>query len=71
MSELRIERTGKVVSIASSEFRVYFPDGTEETFWSPVWHDWDEQTENNEAWKHAQEMWDRKKKKKSNIFRIG
>ena len=37
--EIQIERTGEIFSIASSEFRVTYPDGHVGTIWSPPWHE--------------------------------
>ena len=39
---IRIERTGEVFSFASTEYRVFYPDGTEWRLWSPPWHEMDD-----------------------------
>lgn len=45
----RIERTGNVYSIASTEYRVTYPDGHVGTIWSPPWHDLDDDEEDAAA----------------------
>ncbi len=52
-----VERTGNARYIASSEFRVTYPDGYVGILWSPPWHEWDEATEEHEAMEHAKRLW--------------
>jgi hypothetical protein len=57
---IRVERTGDTWGIASSEFRVTWPDGTTETVWSSVWHNWDRRHESKHAYKWAVREWQRR-----------
>ncbi len=56
---IAVKRTGRVKGIASSEFEITFPDGTKSAIWSPIWHDWDKQTESEQAYLQALKMWER------------
>jgi hypothetical protein len=56
--KLKVERTGRQYSIASSEFLVTFPDGTTQTIWSPVWNDYTEKEEDLYALEYAKHLWD-------------
>lgn len=51
--EVRIERTGRTYSYASSEFRVHYPDGSEGYIWSSPWHEDDPQEEEIKAMRYA------------------
>jgi len=57
MNNIIISRTGGQFSVASSEYLVIFPDGTQMTFWSPPWHPWTEEEEDKEALLYAEELW--------------
>jgi hypothetical protein len=54
---IQIERTGRGYSIASSEYKVVFPDNTSQTIWSPPWNDYTEQEEDEHALEYASELW--------------
>lgn len=41
----KMERTGNIFSISSSEFLVTFDDGSTMKVWSPPWHENDPETE--------------------------
>lgn len=49
MSEIKIERTGEIFSMASSQFRVTYPDGHVGMIWSPPWHELNEEDEMKRA----------------------
>lgn len=57
MTAITVERTGNAYSIAASEFRVTFPNGYQETMWSPPWHQYGPETEEAGALKAAGERW--------------
>lgn len=57
---LKVERTGRIYSIASSEFLATFPDGTTNTFWSPPWHEWEAKSEERRAYLQALKHWNEK-----------
>lgn len=57
MDEIKIERTGNVHSIASSEFKVTYPDGHTGTLWSPPWHEMTEEEESAAAMGEARKRW--------------
>lgn len=59
----KLERTGKVYSIASSEFMITYEDDTTETIWSPPWHDMSEKEEYDLALEKAREIAKTRKKK--------
>ena len=54
---IKISRTGRQYSIASSEFLVTYPDGSTELIWSTPWHEWTEEQESIEAYKEASKHW--------------
>lgn len=54
---ITVERTGNAHSIASSEFRITYPNGHTETIWSPPWNDYGPETEEAGALKAAGERW--------------
>lgn len=54
----RIKRTGNVYSIASTEYRVTYPDGHVGTIWSPPWHDLDDDDEDAAALKAARKFFE-------------
>ncbi len=54
---IKVERTGKIYSIASSEYLVTFPDGTQQTIWSSPWNNYTEDEEDAEALKYAENLW--------------
>lgn len=58
-------------SIASSQYRVTFPDGKHDFFWSPVWHELDEREEDEQARTFAERMWIecRKQQIQADLFR--
>lgn len=56
--EIRVERTGEIFSIASSQFRVTYPDGHVGTIWSPPWHELDDAAEEAAARAKAAEWFD-------------
>lgn len=49
-----LERTGKIFSFASTEYRVTYPDGHVGVIWSPPWHELDDDEEDSEALKTVQ-----------------
>jgi len=55
--EVSVRRTGRLYSIASSEFEATFPDGTTLLFWSPPWHEWDGEQEERNAIEYARSEW--------------
>ena len=57
MGEIRVERTGAQYSMASSEYRVTFPDGTTMTIWSPPWHEMAPDEEDERAMDEARRLW--------------
>ena len=59
--KIKIEKTGRAFSIASNEFIATFPDGTQETFWSPIWHDFTEEEETDKAIEYAIRLWENRK----------
>jgi hypothetical protein len=54
---ITVERTGRAFSLASSEFRVTYPDGHVGTLWSPPWHEMTDSEEEAEALRVATEKW--------------
>jgi hypothetical protein len=52
-----VERTGKVFGMASSEYRVTYPDGHVGTVWSPPWHELDDEQEDAAALDFARSLW--------------
>ncbi|NCX55912.1 MAG: hypothetical protein EBW87_01745 [Burkholderiaceae bacterium] len=66
MNDVCVSRTGNVFSIASSEFKAEFPDGTSIVFWSPPWHEWSVDEEDRRALEFARGEWDRKNVVKQN-----
>lgn len=55
---IKIERTGRVFSIASTEYTVTYPDGSkQESVWSPPWHDWDDEEEDARTLLWAAQKW--------------
>jgi hypothetical protein len=60
MKNLKVERTGRQYSIASSEYLITFPDGTQETIWSPPWHEYTEEEEDKRTLYHAMCLWEDK-----------
>lgn len=59
---LKVERTGKIYSIASSEFLATYPDGSTMTFWSPPFHEWDARCESRRAYLQALKHWNEQEK---------
>lgn len=57
VAALKLERTGNVFGIASTEYKVTFPDGTTQSIWSPPWHELDDDEEDAEALKYAERLW--------------
>lgn len=56
-SELTLQRTGNIFSIAATEYRVTYPDGHEGTVWSPPWNEWDDPEEDARASTYAAGQW--------------
>lgn len=54
---LTIEKTGNIFSIAASEYKVTFPDGSTQTLWSPPWHEFDPEVEDAGALKQTAIIW--------------
>ena len=54
---VEVRRTGRVYSIASSEFRVTYPDGSEGVVWSPPWHEMTPAEEESEARQYAMKLY--------------
>lgn len=52
-----VRRTGRVYSIASSEFSVTYPDGSEGTLWSPPWHEMTPAEEDSAALQTAMKLY--------------
>jgi hypothetical protein len=52
----KVERTGNIFSIASSEFRVTYPDGHIGSVWSPPWHNMPPEEEEAAAVRYAKEL---------------
>lgn len=52
-----VRRTGRVYSIASSEFAVTYPDGSEGVIWSPPWHKMTPAEEESEARQYAMKLY--------------
>lgn len=67
--EIRVERTGRGYSIASSEYLVTFPDGTTQTIWSPPWNDFTPEEEDKCALEYAKQLWKEKEKMDNKILR--
>jgi hypothetical protein len=67
--KLKVERTGKQFSIASSEFLITFPDGTTETIWSPVWNEYTEEQLDKAAKFRAEWLWNERKPYKFHVCR--
>lgn len=58
LNDMKVERTGNTYSIASKEYLVTFPDGTQQTIWSPPWNSYDnEKDEDDAALEYAVEIW--------------
>ena len=55
--EIKIERTGNIFSIASSEYLVTFPNGDKTRIWSPPWHEKTPEDEDAGALEYAKELW--------------
>lgn len=60
MSEIRVERTGNYGQWASKEFLATFPDGTTETLWSPLDHEYTIAQEEAKALEFAKYLWETK-----------
>ena len=56
-NDIKVERTGRQYSVASSEFLVTFPDGKTMTIWSPPWHELTVKGEEIRALQEAQKIW--------------
>jgi len=52
-----VQRTGRVYSIASSEFSVTYPDGSEGMVWSPPWHEMTPAEEESSARQYAMKLY--------------
>jgi hypothetical protein len=63
--KISVQRTGEVKGPASSEYLVRFPDNTTMTIWSPVWHDWTNDEEDEKALKFAKTTWYNRQNKDS------
>lgn len=67
MSEITIQRTGRIYSFAGVEFLVKFPNGDIVSIWSPPWAsevDEDGSPRQDEAaMNFAQQLWDKKQYK--------
>lgn len=57
MTQLTVTRTGNVFSIASSEFSVTYPDGSEGVIWSPPWHEMTPAEEESSARQYAMKLY--------------
>lgn len=57
MTQLTVTRTGNVFSIASSEFNVTYPDGSEGVIWSPLWHEMTPAEEESAARQYAMKLY--------------
>ena len=55
--DIKIIRTGRVVSIAGSQFLVTFPNGDQISLWSPPWHEMDQDEEYKGAVTEASQLW--------------
>lgn len=55
--DIIIQRTGKVFSIASSEFEVTYPDGVVGKIWSPPWHEMSPKEEEIAGKNYAEELY--------------
>jgi hypothetical protein len=58
LSDIKIQRTGKVYSIAASEYLITFPNGFQQTIWSPPWNDFTEKEEDDHALEYAEMLWE-------------
>jgi hypothetical protein len=54
--DIKIERTGNIYGIASTEYRVTYPDGYIGSLWSPPWHELDDKEEDEAALKEAKRL---------------
>ena len=52
-----VRRTGRVYSIASNEFSVTYPDGSEGVVWSPPWHEMTPEQEESAARQYAMKLY--------------
>lgn len=59
-----VKKSSGAWGISSHEYDVEFPDGDKDSFWSPVWNDYDEEEELIEASKYALGLWDIEKRGK-------
>lgn len=57
-SQVSIKRTGRVFSIASSEFSVVYPDGSSGVVWSPPWHEMTPEEEESSARDYATNLYE-------------
>lgn len=56
-ADVKVERTGKVFSLASSEYKVTYPDGHVSTIWSPPWHETTKGEEEQAALAYARKLY--------------
>jgi hypothetical protein len=54
---IKLRRTGRVYSLASSEFSVTYPDGSEGVVWSPPWHEMSPEEEESAARQYAMKLY--------------
>lgn len=55
MIGLTLRRTGNIFSFASTEYEVVYPDGHVGAVWSPPWHEWDDDEEDERARDYAEQ----------------
>ncbi len=56
-NQIILQRTGRAYGIGSSEYHVVFPNGDKTFVWTPVWNDWDEETEDEKTKEHVITLW--------------
>lgn len=69
-TQISVERTGNIFSIAGSEYLATFPDGSTQTFWSPPWHDYDSEEEDANALLYAAQQYAEKIKVKTDKAKL-
>jgi len=55
--DIKIKRTGREYSMASCEFQITYPDGTEENLWSPPWNEWSTIEADDKVMDEASKRW--------------
>ena len=63
---IKIERTGNIFSISSTEYLITYPDNSTEILWSPPWHDWNDE-EDARALLEASNRWLKTIQEKINV----